>query len=160
MTENPKIERIRHANEVLDVISSHGRRFFYSKTYDRVARFSLTDTGRIQFTDDYIGEPFEPKDGVRWKHFSHGGTMRALIESLTNYIRTGEPIANGYFGPWKEWIAGGDLWGYGEAMKLVRAGIMDSPAVRPFRSNPDPDPVETPASEALDGDEEFKGQTP
>jgi hypothetical protein len=43
------------------------------------------------------------------------------VEALRDFVRTGKklPMAK-YFGPWPGWLCGGDLWGYGEDMPLVR----------------------------------------
>lgn len=122
-----KDDRLEHANAILLSMSRHGRRFFYSKDHDRVARFELDDQGRVRIRDEYTGRAvLLVKDG-RWRGFNNGGTLRRLVEDLANYIRTGKTIRN-HFGPWPEWICGGDLWGYGDAAEKVRAEVRTNPA--------------------------------
>ncbi len=57
--------------------------------------------------------------------------MRRLVEALRDYIRTGEPISSGHFGPWSKILCDGDLWGYGfEEMAKVRHDVSKTQAVR------------------------------
>ncbi|SEJ42500.1 hypothetical protein SAMN04244579_04304 [Azotobacter beijerinckii] len=48
-TENqsPKQQRLEHCNRLLQVISRHGRQFFYSAQHDRVASLELDARGRL-----------------------------------------------------------------------------------------------------------------
>ena len=51
--------------------------------------------------------------------FSHGGTLRSLIEAMRDYIRFGTPIHPEIIAPAMSY---GDMWGYGaEAAAAVRA---------------------------------------
>lgn len=119
-----KAERIADANYLLLTISMFGRRFFYSHRHNRVARFEMTIDGKLWFRDDYTDKRIYVAYRGRWRHFSHGGTMRRLIDDLANYIRTGERIRAGHFGPWPEYICDGDLWGYGkETMETLRTAM-------------------------------------
>lgn len=148
-----KQARAAEANRVVEAISNHGRRFFYCGPGSdpseggarakkcpegRVARFEVDERGAIWFRDDYSWERIYVAYEGRWKRFSHGGTLKSLVQALRDYIRTGEPIAPGWFGPWDEWIARGDLWGYGvEEMERLRAVIRTLPAVAAPRA-PEP----------------------
>lgn len=135
-----KAERLDVANAVLLAIARHGRRFFWSERRQRAARFALDRLGRVRLTDDYTGVPVLVSRRSQWRGFSHGGTLRALVEAMAGYIRTGEPITGRYFGPWPDWICDGDLWGYGaEAMKALRADLAGSPAI--VWRTPAPPPV-------------------
>lgn len=119
-----KRERIEDANYLILQVSIFGRRFFYNDRHNRVARFDLTIDGKLWFRDDYTGRRVYVAYRGRWKHFSHGGTMRALVEALANYIRTGQRISPRYFGPWPEIVCDGDLWGYGtETMAMLRNAL-------------------------------------
>ena len=124
------------ANEVLRICAKYGRRFF-SQDADRlermgsprISRFELDARGRIWFVDKWRGSRifvhYDPqcRRGWSWK-FSEGGTLLCLCQSLRNWIRDeSAPVPLGYFGPWKEWVCGGDLWGYGEEMQLVRRDV-------------------------------------
>jgi hypothetical protein len=124
-------DRIANANAVIRAIGSHGRRFFYSSKYDRYGSFSIDDIGCLRYRDDYSGKAIKVVQGGKWRGFSHGGTCRAIVESLAHYIRTGDPINAGHFGPWPDWVCFGDLWGYGkDAMEEVRSAALSNPAVR------------------------------
>lgn len=122
-----KAERIEHANAILLSMSRHGRRFFYSDAYDRVARFELDAQDRVRIRDEQSDRSVLITKGGPWRGFNNGGTLRAMVEDLAKYIRTGEKIRN-HFGPWPEWICGGDPWGYGEAAADVRAEVRQNPA--------------------------------
>lgn len=57
----------------------------------------------------------------RWKKFTGGGTLKNLCEALRDYVTKDKRLNPYIFGPWREWVAGGDLWGYGKDMEIVRA---------------------------------------
>lgn len=126
---NEKQERVKHANAVLRAMGSYGRHFFYSETKDRFAEIVIDAQGRLRIVDDYTGQSVLIVKQGRWRGFSHGGTCRAVVEDLANYVRTGKKTRN-HFGPWPEWFNGGDLWGYGlAASAAVRSDIRGNPAV-------------------------------
>lgn len=114
---NEKQERAKRANALLQTISEHGRRFFHHD--GRVARFEVDERGRVWFIDAYSQKRIYTHYTGRWRGFTLGGTMRWLIESLRDYIRTGKVIV-GHFGPWPDEICRGDLWGYGDDMRAIR----------------------------------------
>lgn len=114
--------RLDRANDVLRIISEHGRRFFWNESKGRIARFARID-GYIVFVDDYTGEPILLEPG-RQTGFSHGGTLKTLCLALSAYIASGKPVPPGHFGPWPEWVCGGDLWGYGDDMATVRERVL------------------------------------
>lgn len=126
-----KKERLSQANAIIEAMSRHGRRFFYNKDMNSTAHFLLDERGQLRFCDDYLQKPFIPKSVVNWNRcFSHGGTMRSLVEALALYIREGKQISPRHFGPWPDYLCDGDLWGYGhQAMEDLRAEIMGSPAI-------------------------------
>jgi hypothetical protein len=129
MVKSTKSSRIAEANEVILHVSTFGRRFFYSARFCRVAFFEMTAGGRVRFVDDFTGFRVNPFHDGRWKNFSHGGTLKCLVEALADYIEKGKAIRPGHFGPWTE-LFGRDLWGYGiEEMDKVRAAIEQSPCV-------------------------------
>lgn len=124
-----KIARVASANAVLVSVSTYGRRFFHDKGSDRVSKFKLHG-GSLYLIDKYTEMPTAMRKGASWRRFSDGGTLRALVEALAGYIRTGKPISSRYFGPWPAHYCDGDLWGYGHlAMDAVRAEMWLSPAV-------------------------------
>jgi len=124
---DPKLERLEHANAILLSMSRHGRRFFYSKQHDRVACFEIDQRGCVRIRDEYTGRSVLITKNGRWRGFNNGGTLRRMVEDLADYIRTGKKIRN-HFGPWPDWICGGDLWGYGDGAAAVRAEVRQNPA--------------------------------
>ena len=121
-------ERLKNANAIIEVIASNGRKFFSlaaegkQVAENRISRFELVN-GRLWFIDKYTQKPiYTAYRRGQWHHFSDGGTLRNLIENLHDYIMHGAPVRN-HFGPWPEWVCGGDLWGYGDAMQAVRQGV-------------------------------------
>lgn len=127
-----KHDRCGHANRVLDICSIYGRRFFRNYTDGEVSRFEVDTRGHIWLIDKdtkrriYVMD----RDGP-WRGFTEGGTLRRLCEDLRDYIRTGTLISRGHFGPWPQWRADGDIWGYGPEMELVRQAVFKLPCVRP-----------------------------
>lgn len=134
-TENQstKQQRLEHCNQLLKVISRHGRRFFYNAKYDRVASLELDARGRVWFVDDYSGQRIYTHRTTwtnKWRGFSHGGTLRDLIEALRDYIISGEPLRRGYIATETSW-SDGDIWGYGpEAARAVRGEAYAIPMFR------------------------------
>ena len=126
-----KKARCAEANKVIEAISIHGRRFFYNRENNRIARMEVDKQGRIWLIDDYSQKRIYTQYRYEWRNFSHGGTMRRLIEALRDYIRTGIPIHPAHFGPWPPEFCGGDLWGYGATeMEIVRKKVLATEAVR------------------------------
>jgi hypothetical protein len=132
MEKQTRADRISHANEVLRHVAAHGRRFFYYDRADRTAAFELTETGRLRFRDECTGLLVDPSRAGRWnpQKFSGGGTMQRLVADLGRYISKASKIDRRHFGPWADWKAAGDLWGYGfDEMQKVRHGITGSEAI-------------------------------
>lgn len=120
--------RLQRANAAIVAIGSVGRHFFRHAAPDgeRFARFEF-DGDRLWFVDDYTGKRIymHMPDGRRWRGFSHGGTMRRLVEAMRDYIlcHTGPTPVLNHIAPLPEW-AGGDVWGYGDhAMGQVRTAV-------------------------------------
>lgn len=113
-----KAQRLEAANNMLKAIASCGRKFFAYQ--DRVSQFEVDARGRVWLIDKYTQKRIYTHYRYQWRGFSEGGTLRALIERLRDFITQGKPLPALIFGPWPEWICGGDLWAYGEAMETVR----------------------------------------
>lgn len=108
--QRARLERLAHANALIGIIATHGRRFFWHGGVhvwdpaaqasvlvpaDRTARLELR-RGRVYFIDDYTDKPVythPTRFGNRWRGFSHGGTLRALVEDMRDYVTNGTPIA-------------------------------------------------------------------
>lgn len=114
-----KAERLGHANALIQAISRHGRRFFSSATSGATGRLELDGRGRVWWIDEYCGARVYVAHSGRWRGFSHGGTLRGLIQALHGYIQRGELLHPEYIAPAMSY---GDMWGYGtEAAAAVRA---------------------------------------
>lgn len=149
MSQNAKQARLEHANQLIRIIASHGRRFFYyggsnvwnpetkTSTFvpaDRYASLELRN-GRVYFIDSYSEKavythptPF----GNDWRGFTNGGTLRSLVEDMRDYVLKGTPIPR-----WKIVIQQrghqdleGNIWGYDvEGARAVRAAAYALPIV-------------------------------
>lgn len=96
-----KQQRLNHANELIKVISEHGRRFFYNQKNDCLSEMKIDENGKVWFKDDYTMKwIFTHKTNWtnKWKGFSHGGTLKDLIEQMREYIIKGTQIHEGYIG--------------------------------------------------------------
>lgn len=121
--------RLELVNAIIRVIGAHGRHFL-SENSDRrelirnpfFAHFQVDKRNELWYVDRYTRMPIliRLRD---WDGFSDGGTLRSLIEHFGRFITGGANIENRLFGPWPEWICGGDPWGYGDDMKKVRDEI-------------------------------------
>lgn len=126
-----KTERAEQANQLLAAIAGCGRKFFAHN--GRISRFEVDERGCIWFVDAYReAKIYTACKWSRWRGFSEGGTLRALVLQLCDFIRSGTP-ATIHLGPWPDWVCGGDLWGYGGDMETVRqaaqaAGVVPSNA--------------------------------
>jgi len=133
-TQSAKESRLQHANELIKIIASHGRRFFYNATTGKYGRLELRK-GRVWWINDY--KDFEvylhnTGFGNEWRGFTHGGTLRSLVEDMRDYIMTGKTIPR-----WKIVIQrrdGNDLhenvWGYDvNAAQAVRKAAYGLPII-------------------------------
>lgn len=111
-------DRLCKANILIGVIASCGREFF--RHDNRVAHFKFNNQKRIFFRDDYSNKLIYTHKKGRWKGFTHGGTLKSLIEKLRDYIKDGTKLNPKVFGPWPDHICRGDLWGYRRDMVQVR----------------------------------------
>jgi hypothetical protein len=114
--------RLEVANGMIRIISEHGRKFFAHS--NGLSHFELDQvTGRLWFIDGYTHKRiYTAYRRGRWRGFSDGGTLRALIENMSDFIMKGDPI-RAHFGPWRKELCDGDLWGYGDSMQAVRDEI-------------------------------------
>jgi hypothetical protein len=141
-------QRVAEVNNVIKAIAAHGRRFFHyggSNVYDRATKnttFVPADRtaylelrrGRVYIIDEYSQKAVYTHETKNipnsWRGFTHGGTMRRLVEEFRDYILTGAQLHPGYVGLEREWQKG-DVWGYGkEALAAVRADIAGSPVFK------------------------------
>jgi len=124
-------QRTKDANDLINVISSHGRRFFRRAEY--VSRLEIDEKGRIWFVDSYRGARILPTPDGPWRGFGQGGTLRDLVKLMINYIRTGEKISEGYIvikSHRREDFVD-NIWGYEpEAAAACRAAALKLPIIK------------------------------
>ena len=122
-----RLLRCEYANRLIEVISSYGRLFFYSRRYDCVARLSFDQ--RVYLHDEN-GAKIEAKaTNKRWPGFSHGGTLRDLVLQMRNYVMRGERIDPAYLGIDRQ-AGEGNVWGYSpEQMRLCREAAKQLPII-------------------------------
>lgn len=130
MAERRKIKRsgrkarIRAVNELVKVIGSCGRRFFYSWGKERFAFIEVDSNGRVWWVDEYTGKRIFTAYSGHWRGFSNGGTLQDLVERFSGFVQTGEPVNRDVFGPWPDWICQSDRWGYKGDMEKVREAAL------------------------------------
>lgn len=133
--KSTKAERLQHANALIQVISRHGRRFFWDEKAQRVASLEVDARGRVWFVDDYSGKRIYTHDAGytnRWRGFSHGGTLRALVEAMRDYITKGATLHPEYIAP-ERMNPGSNIWGYSaEAALAVREAAHKLPIIAPL----------------------------
>ena len=119
-----KMQRLEAANELITEMACCGRRFFYSDKLDRIGQFEISPRGRIRFHDEYTDaliDTYSHHLGA-WRKFSHGGSLRSLVEYLRDYIRIGQKLPLQIIAP--------EYWGYDHAsskrvqQKAIELGII------------------------------------
>lgn len=121
-----KQQRLEKANQLITLIAESGRQFFNYTDYNdkggTISHFKLKNN-RLYFVDGYTKkEIYAYANGPFRCYFSDGGTMRAFILDLSEYIRTGKATnsKNGYGGVYCA------HWGYPENdMKKVREKALE-----------------------------------
>lgn len=113
--------RCDKANELLRTIGDCGRRFFHDRGY--YGHF-VFDDGRLIYVDEYTHKRMPVRGTYLRRGFTGGGTLNDLVIALARYIRTGKGVGH-RFGPWPKILCDGDLWGYGDAMVIVRQKATD-----------------------------------
>jgi hypothetical protein len=124
MSISAKQQRAAEVNQVIRIIAAHGRRFFFSQAKQAYASMEVDARGKVWFIDDYSGKRiYVHKTGFdsRWKGFTHGGTLRGLVECFRDYICSGKQLHPSYLGPERANMSNGNIWGYEPgAMSIVR----------------------------------------
>jgi len=136
LTMNHKAQRAALMNAIIYEVATTGRRFFSHAS--NISYLELDARGRVWFVDSYTERRIYTHYSQRWRGFTNGGTMRALVQTMRDFITGAREGATadavmGHFGPWPDWYNGGDPWGYGEAMPSLRERVrvlMKSPDVR------------------------------
>lgn len=109
-------ERLEHANTLIEIISRHGRRFFFDKESGAVARLELGSRGRVRWLRNEQQGYAAHSD--RWGYSGHAGKIIGLAQALREYILHGYLLHTELIAPA---TSRGDGWGYGaEAAAAVR----------------------------------------
>jgi len=116
-------QRLDKVNKFIRHIGDRWRRFFRYK--ERHALMELDDRGRVWFVDDYHGERNYTHRNARWRGFSHGGTLKSLVNVFRYHIKKGYQLHHLYFDPGRFRGLGTPPWGYpdGELVLLKHAGL-------------------------------------
>jgi hypothetical protein len=73
-------QRLEHANQMIQVIAAHGRRFFFSTHHQSHARVVLDSRGRFWWVDDYTGKRiYTHSAAVRLAFVSGLGALEPLL---------------------------------------------------------------------------------
>jgi hypothetical protein len=115
-----RLQRIIAANEFIQVIANCGRQFFRNTGAGHDAYLTLNARANIVWLyDDYTGARINTAKDGQWDGFSHGGTLKGLVESLRDFVLKGSNMRYGYFQP--EMDNGfNNPWGYGADILIVR----------------------------------------
>lgn len=119
-----KQSRAEQVNQVIRIIGNHGHRALYNERLGTYAKVEVDPRGRVWLHDEstrariYVHPtPWENS----WPGFSHGGTLRGLIEAFCEFIRTGVPVSPYFLGLERQTSEGGNVWGYDDvSMQAVR----------------------------------------
>jgi hypothetical protein len=133
-TPEQKIKRLELCNQAIVLIASYGRKFFSlhaenrnTEQPERISRFELRPNGQLWFIDKWTQKPiYVAYRRGRWRGFSEGGTLRSLVCEMADWITGKRPeFPVGFFGPWRQEVCGGDLWGYGDDMPILREKVKE-----------------------------------
>lgn len=134
-----KQERLAHANQLIQVISAHGRRFFFSEATGKTAEMLVDRRGRVWFLDEYSGKlifTHKTRFTNKWRGFTHGGTLRDFVEMMREYIIRGTQIHPYYLGMERRSICDGNIWGYSDdAINAVREQAALLPIIAEVKSH-------------------------
>ena len=115
-------ERVENVNALIKFIGDRGR-FFFRKTFPfeehTYCRFLLKEN-RLWLQPEIGGNIYT---GYKYwdKKLPHGGTLKQILRAFKDYIMTKKKVPNNIFGPFPDWLCGGDPWGYGiETMEEIK----------------------------------------
>jgi len=115
------------ANQLIEVISNHGRCVFHSHKYDRIAQMGYD--GSVFLIDEKSGKRVELRNNGSWEGFGHGGTMRDLVTQMRDFVMKGRRIDRAFIGLERA-NGDGNVWGYPpEEMAKCRAAAFKLPII-------------------------------
>ncbi|PSV00605.1 hypothetical protein [Photobacterium kishitanii] len=120
-TLHEKRTRVAHCNQLIESISSYGRRFFYNSDNGRRDEIVLSNAGRVYFLNTHLNDLVYTHTSRTWLKFSSGGTLRCLVEAMRDYVIKGEKLDINGICPMRIRAENGNIWGYPkqEAEKLI-----------------------------------------
>ncbi len=122
-------ERVEHANALIKVIASHGRKFFEHQ--GEIATMELDKNGKVWFVDECTKCRIYTHYSGRWRGFNHGGTLRDLVCAMRDYITKGKQLPIAWIAPIRFNPENGDIWGYGqEAAASLREAVARLPIIK------------------------------
>lgn len=113
--------RLDAVNELVKFIGNNGRRFFFDPRKNTYAHMSIFGDNRLYWVDEGSGKSIYLHYKYWGKGFTNGGTLKSLVDHFRRFVVTGQMLPEEILGPWPSWYGNGDLWGYGESMRDVRA---------------------------------------
>lgn len=122
-TQEQKLERAEHCNDLIKEVAAHGRKFFYGKRRNVTAQLMISNGGRVYFLDHQSSKLVYTHQSCHWSGFTSGGTLRALVESMRDYITKGHLLNINWICRKRIREEDGNIWGYepSEAIKLLDA---------------------------------------
>ncbi len=109
-------ERMETANKIIAIIAKYGRHFFSENSDHRelkpdpfIAHFEADAAGELWFIDAHARGRVLVRLNDRWRRFSGGGTLRAVVEMLRDHIAEDRQLRYCF----------AEYWGYGEDMRKV-----------------------------------------
>lgn len=133
-TEQSKQDRLKAANEFIQVIAGCGRKFFLHKDSGVIARLDLDPEGKVWITDEYTRKRINTHSEKTWHGFNHGGGLRDFIQAVRDFIVRGDTIRVQYFSPTPPGELKNNHWGYEDEALLtvreegIRLGLVTEPA--------------------------------
>lgn len=120
-------ERMIEINNLIELISKEDIKLnpnassypFFSVEDNRYSRFFIgSNNKKLFFFDKYTGETIYPYSNSKWRGFSSGGTMRRLVETMREWIISGNPTDYGclYVPYW------GSYWSIESRQKIIDFG--------------------------------------
>ncbi|MGF6281856.1 hypothetical protein ABH908_000111 [Pseudomonas frederiksbergensis] len=126
-TEQSKQDRLKAANEFIQVIAGCGHKYFLHEDSGVIARLDLDPDpeGKVWIIDEFTLKRVNTHKNNDWPGFNHGGGLRAFIQSVRDFIVSGSMMRAQYFTPTQPGESKNNYWGYeDEALLAVReAGI-------------------------------------
>lgn len=108
--------RAKQVNVLICAIAEAGVAF-WNKRIGEVSSFSVDDLGRVYFYDSGSRSKLYMFNRA-WKRsrsgFSQGGTFKQMVDYLLAFVKDGEQAPACLFGPWPEYMCGGDIFGAGK----------------------------------------------